>query len=142
MKITLIFFCLCMIFLLSNSQFQNYINTVNNLNISSTWNCAQKINGVNSSDFCSNLNTNSSPPNWTCCFFNSTSMIQPVNLLYSGNAFCLPIMKSQVPNLTSLIGNQNYFGISSISFYTQECSSSKFKTLRKIVFIFLILILI
>ena len=134
-------FLLSVFFNLVNSQFQNYINSIPSYNINSSWPCSNIIqNNVNGSDYCANFNKNSTS-NWTCCYFNSTSVINPVNFSYTGNAFCLPIMKSQITNLSNIIGNQNVIGNTTISYFTQNCHS-KFRILRKIVFLVIVLIFI
>ena len=123
-------FLLSVFFNLVNSQFQNYINSIPSYNINSSWPCSNIIqNNVNGSDYCANFNKNSTS-NWTCCYFNSTSVINPVNFSYTGNAFCLPIMKSQITNLSNIIGNQIHNRIGRLNKSNREIESTS--TVKKI----------
>ncbi len=104
----------------------SYINSLKDMNINNSWECAKRIDGINSSNDCVKHNSNSSSSAWTCCFFNSTSIIPPVNISYTGIAFCLPIHKTQISNLSSLIGKQNFHENTQITYYTNECFSHLF----------------
>ena len=116
---------------------ETYINSLKDMNINNSWECAKKIEGINSYSDCSKYNSNSTISAWTCCFFNSTSIISPVNLSYNGLAFCLPIHKTQIPNLTLLIGKQNFYENTQITYYTMECFSDLF-TLRQLLYYLLL----